>query len=204
MRVAGEGVSATPLVLGGGPAGSMFALTVARAGRDVTLLEKTTGAHDKVCGEFLSRESLLYLQRHGLHPRTLGGAPIRTVRLVTPWFTRASALPFEAWSLTRRRLDDALLHEAARQGAQVRRGAHVVSLSESGGAWSTHLREGDALKAHDVVLATGKLDVKGWPRPQGRQGDLVAFKMYYRLTDEQAARLRNELLQKPCSTLFKL
>lgn len=78
----------------------MFALTLARAGRDVTLLEKSKEPHDKVCGEFLSREALVHLQRVGLDVRARGAVPIQHMRLVTPWFQQQSRLPFGAWSLS--------------------------------------------------------------------------------------------------------
>jgi flavin-dependent dehydrogenase len=51
------------LVIGGGPAGSMVAMRLAEAGREVLLLEKGRTAHDKVCGEFLSREAVQYLSQ---------------------------------------------------------------------------------------------------------------------------------------------
>jgi len=46
------------LVVGGGLAGAMAGLRLARAGRSVVLLEKEPGAHHKVCGEFLSPEAV--------------------------------------------------------------------------------------------------------------------------------------------------
>src|SRR5436305_6527789 len=45
------------VVVGGGLAGSAFAIQVARHGRQVTILERTAGPHHKVCGEFLSSEA---------------------------------------------------------------------------------------------------------------------------------------------------
>ena len=42
------------LVNGGRLASSMVAIRLASAGRQVTLLEKESAAHHKVCGEFLS------------------------------------------------------------------------------------------------------------------------------------------------------
>ncbi len=179
----------TPLVLGGGPAGSMFALTLARAGHAVTLLEKTKEGHDKVCGDFLSRESVVYLERSGLSPQSLGAVPVRTVRLVTPRFQQESALPFTAWSLTRKALDETLLREASTQGVQVVRDAHITSLQRRGDRWAAALRDGRFYQASNVILATGKLDVSGWPRPAGRQSDLVAFKMYFHLKADQSRAL---------------
>ena len=48
-------------MIGGGLAGSMVAMRLASAGREVVLLEKEREAHHKVCGEFLSREAIHYL-----------------------------------------------------------------------------------------------------------------------------------------------
>lgn len=180
-----------PVVIGGGPSGSMFALTLAQAGRKVTLLEKTKEAHDKVCGEFLSYESVRYLERHGLHPRALDAVPLRTVRFITRWFQREHELPFTGWSLTRKRLDEALLTQAEKAGVQVVRGAQVTSLAQSNHQWCAALQDGTTFSAGNVVLASGKLDVHGWRRPSGTQPGLIAFKMYYRLTDQQRGALGN-------------
>jgi flavin-dependent dehydrogenase len=52
------------IVAGGGPAGSACAITAARLGAKVLLLEKDRFPRQKVCGEFVSPESLGLL--HGL------------------------------------------------------------------------------------------------------------------------------------------
>lgn len=52
------------IVIGGGPAGSACAITAARLGAKVLLLEKDRFPRQKVCGEFVSPESLGLL--HGL------------------------------------------------------------------------------------------------------------------------------------------
>ena len=46
------------IVVGAGPAGSACAITAARAGAKVLLLEKDRFPRQKVCGEFVSPESL--------------------------------------------------------------------------------------------------------------------------------------------------
>ena len=66
------------LVIGGGPAGAMVALRLASAGRDVVLLEKESGLHHKVCGEFLSPEAIDYLRQAGINPLDLGATSVRT------------------------------------------------------------------------------------------------------------------------------
>jgi len=122
-------------------------------------------------------------------------------------------LPFEAMSLTRRRLDEELLRLAVVAGVTVLRGVSVEGLGRGGGTagLSTSLRfgrddklevgsgrddtffarldPGGEIEAGAVFLATGKHDLRGWKRPEGKQNGLVAFKMYWRLAAEQAAEL---------------
>jgi len=82
------------VIVGGGPAGSMLALRLAAAGREVILLEKQRGPHHKVCGEFLSAEALGYLKRIGIDARALGAEPIQYIRLHTGRKSVHAALPF--------------------------------------------------------------------------------------------------------------
>ena len=113
------------LVIGGGPAGSMLAMQLADAGRNVTLLEKEHGAHHKVCGEFLSREAVEYLHQARVAPSDLGAAPIHLVHLSSGRVVAEAALPFRALSLSRYVLDAALLARAQQRGCEVRRGVKV-------------------------------------------------------------------------------
>jgi flavin-dependent dehydrogenase len=186
-------MSAAALVIGGGPAGAATAILLAGAGRPVTLLERETGAHDKVCGEFISHEAAAYLAGLGVDLTALGAVRIGGVRLASAEGETAAPLPFTAFSLSRRRLDEALLTLAAEAGVDVRRGRRVRGLTRAGAGWIADLGEGDALAAADVFLAVGKHDLKGWKRPRGLQGDLVGFKMHLRLAPAQAAALRGRV-----------
>ena len=177
------------LIVGGGPAGAMAAIELARAGRDVTLLERERGSHHKVCGEFLSAEAVGYLARAGISATELGAAPICFVRLSVGGKMVESALPFPALSLSRFALDEALLRAAAACGCNVVRGALVERL-ESESAWKATVSGGRAVRARTAVLATGKHDLRGWGRDAGRQGDLVGFKMHWRLAAAQTRELR--------------
>ncbi len=178
------------IIVGGGPAGAALAIQLARQGRPVELIEHSANAHHKVCGEFLSREAVSYLDRLGVDLTGLGAAAIHGVRLAARREIAACELPFPALSLSRRALDETLLAIASRAGAAVLRGQRVERLERSASGWCAQLAGGDTRCASTLFLATGKHDLAGHRRPPGRQNDLVAFKMYFRLTPAQQSALR--------------
>jgi len=188
MRTAGPTVD--NLVIGGGLAGSMVAIWLATAGRQVTLLEKETTAHHKVCGEFLSPEAVGYLNQIKINPLDLGAATIRFVRLSSKQRVAETALPFTALSLSRFALDEALLSRAEECGCKVQRGSFVEQLNNQDNQWSAQLRGGESVCAHSVFLANGKHDLRGWERAHTGQGDLVAFKLHWQLDPAQTENLR--------------
>lgn len=184
------------VILGGGPAGSAAAIELALAGRRVVLLERTLHAHHKVCGDFLSGEALSSLEALGLNPAAEGAIPIRRVRLAGGFGRPSATLPFAALSLTRRALDDALLHRASAAGALVLRGHTAEALHWSGNVWCVCISGPSrtyTLSARHILLATGKHDLRGLPRPAGTHSDLVGLKMYLRLAPEQSDALRDAI-----------
>ena len=186
---AGCGITGA-LVVGGGLAGSMLAMRLSAAGREVTLLEKERCAHHKVCGEFLSREAVEYLREADIHPLKLGASSIHSVRLSVKRKQVEARLPFAALSISRYVLDEALLARAAERGCRVERGAGVEGLSRHDGAWLAELRDGSSWSAETVFLANGKHDLRGMKREQGKQGDMVGFKLHWRLAPAQTQALR--------------
>ena len=174
------------LVIGGGLAGTGLAIPLAEAGWRVTLVEREAGPHDKVCGEFLSREAMLYLRRLGVDPVGLGAVPIARVRVAGRRGDTVVDLPFAAASLSRRVLDEALLARAVAAGVTLQRGRRVLALDDG---FTARLDDGSTLTAPQVALATGKHDLRGHRRPPGSQNDLVGFKRHFRLSPDQTGAL---------------
>src|SRR5436190_3523072 len=64
-------LSADVAVVGGGPAGAAAAIMLARAGRDVVLVDKARFPRDKCCGDGLTTGALRLLESLGFDPSTV-------------------------------------------------------------------------------------------------------------------------------------
>lgn len=175
------------VVIGAGPAGSTAAILLARAAKHVVLLEKETAAHDKVCGEFISSAAAARICDLGVDLESLGARKISCVRLVDGRNVLESVLPAPAYSLSRRALDEALMGKAAIAGAEIRRGANVTGL-DCDAHWSVQTGN-DVIRTDTVFLASGKHDVRGWPRRRGTGDDFIGFKMHFVLDESQRQAL---------------
>ncbi len=109
------------IVIGGGPAGSSAAITAAQAGAKVLLLERGRYPRHKVCGEFVSSESL------GLLSELLGNrgkaslrdaVPISHARVFLDDRTLESPITPPAGSIARYDLDAALWQAAIENGVE--------------------------------------------------------------------------------------
>jgi flavin-dependent dehydrogenase len=176
-----DAVTPEVVVIGGGLAGGAAAAHLARAGHDVCVLERTTGPHEKVCGEFLSFEAQEELEMLGIDLSGLGGLPIRTLVVQSGSARLEAPLDFRGVSVSRRVLDDDLLARAGQAGAEVRRGVRVKGATRTGRGWDVQIDGGPAIRARHLFLATGKHDLRGWPRPATRHKGLVGFKAYWQL-----------------------
>lgn len=125
--------NAEVIVVGAGPAGSAAAITLARGGVDVLLLDRSAFPRPKPCGDCLSPGATPMLARLGAlravraaDPAELSGWRLRSpggARLEMPFPGGARAL-----ALDRAALDAALLERARAEGARVRTGLRVTDL----------------------------------------------------------------------------
>jgi 2-polyprenyl-6-methoxyphenol hydroxylase-like FAD-dependent oxidoreductase len=136
-------------VAGGGPAGALAALLLARRGFAVTIVERAGPGRRKVCGEYLNARAVARLDALGLGDVARRcGTPLRGVRL------QAAALPpidlplsGEALACARERLDAALLEAALAGGVQLVRARVDDVLRHEGRIVGLRARDraGDAL-----------------------------------------------------------
>jgi menaquinone-9 beta-reductase len=147
------------LIVGGGPAGSAAAITLARGGTVPRLIERSTGDHDVVCGGFLGWDALAALKRLGIDTAALGARPIHRLRLVSATQALEVALPKPAAGLSRRTLDAALLAAAARAGANLERGRSARFADPE--SKLVRLGDGEEIAADALFLATGKHELRG-------------------------------------------
>ena len=163
-------------IIGGGLAGGAAATRLAQRGQAPLLLERESGTHDKICGEFLSVEAGRHLGALGFDVARLGGARIDRVRIHAGRRIAEARLPFVATGVTRRSLDAALLDHATAAGAEVRRDTAVRHIADGRAV------TGDgATDAGPLLLATGKHDLRGESRdPAGTIQGLIGFKQFFR------------------------
>ncbi|XHS79132.1 NAD(P)/FAD-dependent oxidoreductase [Burkholderiaceae bacterium UC74_6] len=148
------------LVIGAGPAGCAAALSLARAGREVLLVDQHPLGRDKVCGDGLIPDAHAALQRMGVLDAVMARARASShVRFTGP---RGGHLDVagQLAVLPRRELD-AMLNQAAQvAGAKFESGLRFEAplLDASGQVCGARfLREGESaeLRAQTTLLATG-------------------------------------------------
>ncbi len=119
------------LIVGGGPAGAIAALVLARVGVGVTILDRAVFPRDKLCGDSVNPGAMALLARHGLAAQVEARALAVSGMLVTgPGGAAVRAIypgGVVGRSILRRELDTMLLEAATRAGARVEQGARVVS-----------------------------------------------------------------------------
>lgn len=116
------------LIAGGGPAGAIAALLLARRGVRVTVVDRARFPRDKLCGDSLNPGALRLLRRLGVGAVADAGLPIAGMIVTGDGGVRVEALYGDGVigrALTRRVLDAALLEAAAAAGAEIHEGATI-------------------------------------------------------------------------------
>lgn len=145
--------------MGGGPAGAVAALVLARAGAEVALVDKASFPRDKACGDVVGPRGIQVLDDLGLFApgRTVGeidvvGPTGRRVRLPCGV---GLTYPGHGTAITRRTFD-AMLRDAAVEAGATPVHAHAIEpLVEDGRIAGYRLSTGADLRADFIVGADG-------------------------------------------------
>ena len=200
----GEGLDCDVAVVGGGPGGSAAAITLARAGRDVVLVDKATFPRDKCCGDGLTTSALRHLEALGLRPDAVASWHPVTLAVLRSPSGRTAELPLPAgigdgtYAAVARRtdLDAALLDVARAEGVKVHDGHALTGVTVPAGEGCVRLAV-DGLgpvRARYVVAADGvwspvrKALLGAAGEPDGYLGEWHAFRQYFRGGGPEAQR----------------
>ena len=174
-------------IVGGGPAGSAAAVTAARAGASVLVVDKASFPRDKCCGDGLTTLALRLGEELGLDPGAIAGWQVvdgavlhspsgRTIRFPLPRDDGqyAAVVP-------RREYDAALLDLAHRAGANVRGGHAMVGIKVDAKGATLAVDGMGEVRATTVVAADGM-----WSptrrllrlADEGYRGEWHAFRQY--------------------------
>jgi menaquinone-9 beta-reductase len=158
------------LIVGAGPAGSVTALLLARAGLDVRLLERSAFPRSKPCGDCLSPAANSILQRLGVWDDVIATQPAQLTGWKLTSHNRESfaanfadvtskAAGQVALAVERTHFDGVLLRAAVAAGAEVLHGVQVTDLlrnrEEVGGVIARNRGEVVQYRAKLVVGADG-------------------------------------------------
>jgi flavin-dependent dehydrogenase len=116
------------LICGGGPAGAIAALSLARRGVRVLLVDRAVFPRDKLCGDTLNPGALSELRAFGLDEGLRRGSmALRGMRVTGEGLDIDADYPggLTGLGLSRRDLDAALIEAAAAGGAHVQQGVRV-------------------------------------------------------------------------------
>lgn len=168
-------------VAGGGPAGTAAAITAARAGAKVLLLEQGRFPREKVCGEFVSAESLSLLQQL-LAPLAGGEALLQRA----PRISRARMffagtvvqLPvLPSASIPRVLMDEALWNTARAVGVECRDGVTVEKIERNSEFEIT--TSAGLFSSSAAVAATGRWSKLRQPQAKPNAKKLIGLKAHY-------------------------
>ena len=190
------------VVVGGGPAGAAAAITLARGGADVLIVDKARFPRDKCCGDGLTADALRQLEALGLRPEAVPDwQPVQDVYVRSP-VGRTVRFPLPGGAgdgqfaavAPRAQLDAALLDVARAAGAKVADGHGLTGARAvaAGTAVELDVAGLGTVDASYVIGADGAWSplrhALGTNEP-GYLGDWHAFRQYFSGVGPAAAGL---------------
>jgi menaquinone-9 beta-reductase len=174
------------VIAGCGPAGSTAAIVAARRGLRVLLMERGGFPRHKVCGEFVSSESLALLRDllQGDDHALANALPIKRFRVHVGSQVLEAPVDPPAAGISRHELDATLMEAAQRSGADCRMQSEVMRCEHSG-HFILQTSRGQ-LTARAVINASGRWSRLSSPEVVAGQQSFVGCKAHFIAEDVSA------------------
>ncbi|WP_339785732.1 NAD(P)/FAD-dependent oxidoreductase [uncultured Imperialibacter sp.] len=145
------------IIIGGGLAGLVNSILLARTGLDVLLIEKKSYPFHRVCGEYISNEVVPFLRRNGLYPDHFEPASIKQFSLSAISGKQASvSLSMGGFGISRFQFDQFLYEKAVESGVEFALNQSVDDVSREGQGFVVSYGNGQSTSSRLVIGAHGK------------------------------------------------
>lgn len=145
------------IIIGGGLSGLSSSIILARAGWKVLLIEKKSYPYHKVCGEYISKEAIPYLEYLGLDLTSLNHSSIAQLHMSSPnGIQIKKKLELGGIGISRYRLDTSLYTLAQKHGVQFRLETKVTEVAFSDNEFTVSTGDQETLNAKFVIGSYGK------------------------------------------------
>jgi menaquinone-9 beta-reductase len=144
------------IIIGGGLSGLITSFQLAKAGLKVTLIEKKKYPFHRVCGEYISNETVPFLKSLGLFPETFSPPHINELQLTSVNGKAATLhLGLGGFGISRYAFDQFLFEKATAAGVNFLLDEEVTKLTFSDGNFFVQTNK-RALTAELVIGSYGK------------------------------------------------
>jgi geranylgeranyl reductase family protein len=193
-------LSVDTLIVGAGPAGTTAATLLARAGRDVLVVDKATFPRDKCCGDGLTALALRELERLDFQPsaveswRIVDEVVIRSPSGSERRYSLPDGPGYHAAVARRTDLDNALVALAGEAGARIEEGCAVEAATATDDGVMVVVDGLGTVKAQNVIAADGMWSTVRKAlglKVDGYLGEWHAFRQYF---ENVSPRAGNELI----------
>ena len=145
------------VIIGGGLAGLVSSIELARAGVKVLLIERKEYPHHKVCGEYISNEVRPYLENLGLDLDALGSARISRFRFTSPkGSVLETPLDMGGFGISRYTMDYSLYELAKQAGVGFQLNTKVQDVRWMNGFFEIETSKSTRIISEIVIGAYGK------------------------------------------------
>lgn len=154
-----RGIERDVIIVGAGPAGSICASYLAKAGVDVLLLDKESFPRDKACGDMITETVANHVAKLEAIDKLDKMSVFVNQLLMVSSSGNEALVPFECYGTKRRDFDQLMLETAISWGAEFRSGCRVIGLiRERGSICGVRIQSGgieSELRCRIVIGADG-------------------------------------------------